>query len=92
VILLALVVSHPFRKKKRKGWGTEHFSRQHSPSGPVPLNAWITAGTNGSDISRDDGRTWQPLDNGNWNALSLPFVVGPNGRIGRLNPAALPKP
>jgi hypothetical protein len=57
-----------------------------------PLKLWITAGTNGSDISRDDGRTWQPLDNGNWNALSLPFIVGPNGRIARLNPAALPKP
>jgi len=53
---------------------------------------WITAGTNGSDISRDDGRTWQPLDNGNWNALSLPFIVGPKGRIARLNPAAIPKP
>jgi hypothetical protein len=51
---------------------------------------WITAGTNGSDISRDDGRTWQPLDNGNWNALSLPFIVGPKGRIARLNPAAIP--
>lgn len=56
------------------------------------LKVWITAGTNGSDISRDDGRTWQPLDNGSWNALSLPFLVGPNGRIGRLNPEALPKP
>ncbi|MGA2674195.1 MAG: hypothetical protein ABSE99_13315 [Terracidiphilus sp.] len=56
------------------------------------LKLWITAGTNGSDISRDDGKTWQPLDNGNWNALSLPFVVGPNGRIARLNPAAIPKP
>jgi hypothetical protein len=55
-----------------------------------PLHLWIAAGTNGSDISRDDGKTWQPLDNGNWNGLSLPFVVGPNGRIGRLNPAALP--
>jgi photosystem II stability/assembly factor-like uncharacterized protein len=54
--------------------------------------AWITAGTNGSDISRDDGKTWQPLDNGNWNALSLPFIVGPKGRIARLNPAALPNP
>jgi hypothetical protein len=54
------------------------------------LKAWITVGTNGSDISRDDGRTWQPLDDGNWNALSLPFVVGPNGRIARLNAAALP--
>jgi photosystem II stability/assembly factor-like uncharacterized protein len=56
------------------------------------LKLWITAGTNGSDISRDDGRTWQPLDNGNWNALSLPFLVGPDGRIGRLNPASIPKP
>ena len=53
---------------------------------------WITAGTNGSDLSRDDGKTWQPLDNGNWNALSLPFIVGPKGRIARLNPAGLPKP
>ena len=25
----------------------------------------------------------------NWNALSLPFVVGPKGRIGKLDPAAL---
>ncbi len=48
------------------------------------MRLWITAGTNGSDISRDDGRTWQLLDNRNWNALSLPFVVGPNGRIARL--------
>jgi hypothetical protein len=55
------------------------------------LKLWITVGTNGSDISRDDGKTWQPLDNGNWNALSLPFVVGPHGRIARLNPAVLPE-
>jgi photosystem II stability/assembly factor-like uncharacterized protein len=53
------------------------------------LKLWITVGTNGSDVSRDDGKTWQPLDDGNWNALSLPFVVGPNGRIARLNVAAL---
>jgi len=56
------------------------------------IKAWITAGTNGSDISRDDGKTWQALDNGDWNALSLPFIVGPKGRIARLNPAALPNP
>jgi hypothetical protein len=53
------------------------------------LQAWITVGTNGSDLSRDDGRTWRPLDDGNWNALSLPFVVGPLGRIGRLEAKAL---
>jgi photosystem II stability/assembly factor-like uncharacterized protein len=56
------------------------------------LKLWITVGTNGSDISSDDGKTWQPLDGGNWNALSLPFVVGPNGRIARMNPAAFPAP
>jgi photosystem II stability/assembly factor-like uncharacterized protein len=47
--------------------------------------AWIAAGPNGSDVSRDDGKTWQPLDDGNWNALSLPFAVGPKGRIARLS-------
>ena len=52
------------------------------------LLAWITAGTNGSDISHDDGKTWTPLDDGNWNALSLPFVVGPKGRIARFSASA----
>jgi photosystem II stability/assembly factor-like uncharacterized protein len=51
--------------------------------------AWIAAGTNGSDISRDDGKTWHTLDSGNWNALSLPYVVGPKGRIGKLTAAEI---
>lgn len=46
--------------------------------------AWIAAGPNGSDISYDDGKSWQPLDNGNWNALSLPWIAGPDGRIAKL--------
>jgi len=59
---------------------------------------WITVGPNGTDISTDDGRNWRALKPGpsdapdadqHWNALSLPFVVGPHGRIGVLNPAAL---
>jgi len=59
---------------------------------------WITVGPNGTDISTDDGRNWRPLtpsslDNKdadkNWNALSLPFVVGPKGRIGKLRATAL---
>jgi photosystem II stability/assembly factor-like uncharacterized protein len=52
---------------------------------------WIAAGTNGSDISHDDGKTWQTLDNGDWNALSLPYIVGPGGRIGKLSPGAIKK-
>ena len=58
---------------------------------------WITVGPNGTDISTDDGRNWHPLKpsptdqpdaDQHWNALSLPFAVGPKGRIGLLNPAA----
>ena len=60
---------------------------------------WITVGPNGSDFSTDDGRNWHPLgptpedqpgSDRDWNALSLPFVVGPHGRIGRLRTNALP--
>jgi photosystem II stability/assembly factor-like uncharacterized protein len=59
---------------------------------------WITVGPNGTDISTDDGRNWRPLHPTNhdapdadqhWNALSLPYAVGPHGRIGILNPSAL---
>lgn len=50
---------------------------------------WIAVGTNGSDISKDDGKTWQHLDDGNWNALSLPYVVGPKGSIGKLRGDAI---
>jgi photosystem II stability/assembly factor-like uncharacterized protein len=61
-------------------------------------NSWITTGPNGTDISRDDGKNWSALKpsaqdapdaDKNWNALSLPFVVGPKGRIGKLRPNAL---
>jgi hypothetical protein len=60
--------------------------------------SWITVGPNGTDISRDDGKNWTALKpapqdapdaDKNWNALSLPFVVGPKGRIGKLRPDAL---
>jgi photosystem II stability/assembly factor-like uncharacterized protein len=63
----------------------------------APTKTWITVGPNGTDISTDDGRNWHPLKpsppftaqdtpdaDRNWNALSLPFVVGPKGRIGHL--------
>jgi hypothetical protein len=62
---------------------------------------WITVGPNGTDISTDDGRTWIPLHpsvtehdapdaDQHWNALSLPYVVGPHGRVGKLRGDALP--
>jgi hypothetical protein len=57
---------------------------------------WITVGPNGTDISTDhDGRNWRALKpdpkfndtpdaDQHWNALSLPYAVGPHGRIGKL--------
>jgi hypothetical protein len=64
---------------------------------------WITVGPNGTDISTDDGRNWRPLkpdprfnelpeDDQHWNALSLPYAVGPHGRIATLRPSALQQP
>jgi hypothetical protein len=59
---------------------------------------WITVGPNGTDISTDDGRNWRALKpasvdapdaDRNWNALSLPFVVGPKGRIAKLRTDAV---
>ncbi len=53
---------------------------------------WIAVGPNGTDISGDDGKNWTPLKpsasdapdaDKNWNAISLPFVVGAKGKIGR---------
>lgn len=48
---------------------------------------WIAVGPNGTDESTDDGVTWRSVADTekNWNALSLPFVVGSNGRIGILS-------
>lgn len=60
---------------------------------------WIAVGPNGTDMSAD-GRNWRALlpsaaihepanaDRG-WDAISLPFVVGFGGRIGKLRPSAL---
>ena len=59
---------------------------------------WIAVGPNGTDISTDSGRNWRALKPASddapnagrdWNALSLPYVVGPKGRIGKLRIDAL---
>ncbi len=89
-----------FRNSQGETWQ----SAAHPPHGyrssvayDPQTKTWITVGPNGTDISRDDGRTWQALHpaatespdaDKNWNALSLPFVVGPRGRIGILSPQA----
>jgi photosystem II stability/assembly factor-like uncharacterized protein len=81
---------HPSKKAPHGYRSAVAYDAQHK--------LWITVGPNGTDISRDDGRNWTALKptkedspdaDKNWNALSLPFVVGPNGRIGKLRPSAL---
>jgi photosystem II stability/assembly factor-like uncharacterized protein len=49
---------------------------------------WIAVGTSGSDVSRDDGATWQPLDRQNYNSVAFSpagedWAVGPRGRIAK---------
>jgi len=87
------------------GLGSEFKAATTPPHGyrsavayDAPTQTWITVGPNGTDISTDDGRNWRALHptpteppdaDRNWNALSLPFVVGPHGHIGKLRPEAL---
>ena len=56
--------------------------------------AWIAVGPSGTDISTDGGLHWRALKpkagspadlDREWNALALPFVVGPHGRIAKLH-------
>jgi hypothetical protein len=66
----------------------------------VASKTWITVGPNGTDISTDNGKNWRALHpdpafheppdaDRDWNALSLPFAVGPHGHIGKLHDNAL---
>jgi hypothetical protein len=55
---------------------------------------WLAVGTNGADVSKDDGEHWSPLTGESatgWNAISLPFVVGGTGKIGKLKAGVLSK-
>ena len=49
---------------------------------------WITVGTSGSNISTDEGTTWKPLDQANYNTINFTksgegWAAGPKGRIAR---------
>jgi photosystem II stability/assembly factor-like uncharacterized protein len=71
-----------------------------SATAHLSKRTWITVGPNGTDISTDDGKNWRaihpsaalhepPDADRNWNAISLPYVVGPKGRIGKLDESAI---
>ncbi len=49
---------------------------------------WVAVGTSGSDFSLDDGATWKPLDQENYNSIGFTstgegWAVGPKGRIAK---------
>jgi len=82
--------------------GTPPHGYRSSVAYEEKTKTWITVGPNGTDISTDDGKNWRPVHpdvalhevpdaDRNWNALSLPYAVGPHGRIGKLDEAALAK-
>lgn len=58
-------------------------------SGVVFMNGrWIAVGTSGSDVSKNNGASWQKLDGENYNAVSFTksgvgWVAGPKGRIAK---------
>jgi photosystem II stability/assembly factor-like uncharacterized protein len=52
---------------------------------------WIVTGTSGSDVSRNNGKTWKLFDSGSYHAMSFVpsgdgWAVGPQGRIARFQP------
>jgi hypothetical protein len=47
-------------------------------------NAWIAVGVNGTDVSYDDGQNWSAVGDDGYNAISLPWAVGPEGHIAKL--------
>jgi photosystem II stability/assembly factor-like uncharacterized protein len=49
---------------------------------------WVVVGTSGSDFSEDDGGTWKPLDEQNYNSVAFTaagdgWAVGPRGRVAK---------
>jgi photosystem II stability/assembly factor-like uncharacterized protein len=49
---------------------------------------WVAVGPTGSNFSTDDGKSWQPIDQENYNAVAFTptgegWAAGPRGRIAR---------
>ena len=44
----------------------------------------LTVGTSGADVSRDGGRSWEPVEAAGYNAIQPGWAVGPEGRIARV--------
>lgn len=54
----------------------------------IDRNTIIAVGTNGSDVSRDGGKTWKNIDKENYNSVQAKgrnavWAVGPNGMVAK---------
>jgi hypothetical protein len=70
--------------------GTQPGGYRSSVAFEPKRQRFIAVGPNGADVSADDGIAWLPLKPGahenadayqRWTSISLPYVVGNNGRI-----------
>ena len=88
------------RTAARSGDGGEHWAAAVTMPGGYrsavvfdgATQAWLTVGPNGADVSFNDGKDWKALageTTKGWNAISLPFVVGADGRIGKIRDGVL---
>jgi hypothetical protein len=51
---------------------------------------WITVGPSGSDVSYNDGESWETFDSGNYNAVSFVnshagWAVGAVGKVAKFS-------
>jgi len=51
---------------------------------------WVAVGTSGSSVSSDDGKTWKPLHQENYNSVAFTstgegWAVGPKGRMAKFS-------
>ncbi|MBT9332797.1 hypothetical protein [Paracidobacterium acidisoli] len=88
--------AHPEVPAQTAAWtddGGQHWTASKNPPHGYrsavqwndEIQAYIAVGPNGADISYDDGRSWTSIGSDNWTALGLPWVVGPGGRIAKID-------
>jgi photosystem II stability/assembly factor-like uncharacterized protein len=58
---------------------------------PAAATTWVAVGPKGADVSTDDGKTWTPLTNAGFHAVSFApasrtgWAVGENGSVARVD-------
>lgn len=95
-----MIVGGDYRKPEKSG-ATAAFTADGGKTwtllkGKLPYRSgvawakdrWVAVGTSGSNVSRDNGKTWKLLDRENYNSVRFTstgegWAVGPKGRIAK---------